>query len=100
MGKAPARHREIIGEAPECGPAEFDKAWEFVARIDAAIAKGGWDYGTRNQLYVLKGKWRKRAEGQDARFNVAGTRPGRLTWDDEVKVHALEARARRRKRKR
>jgi hypothetical protein len=46
--------------------------------------------------FAGQGITRRRA-GKDARFNVAGTRSGRLTFDEEVKLRELEARAKRRK---
>jgi len=58
-----------------------------------AIDQGGWKPGERTRLYRLRDKWKARAEGKDPRFNVAGTRAGRL---DKSIEDAIEGAVKRR----
>jgi len=44
---------------------------------------GGWTPYESTRLYKLRAKWARRATGKDARFNLVGTRIGRLKADVE-----------------
>jgi hypothetical protein len=80
----------IIGDAPDCGPGERDKARAHWERIEKAIEIGGWSGPERTRLYRLRDKWKARAEGKDARFEVAGTRAGRLDSRTEDHVSGMQ----------
>lgn len=85
-----AAWREYAGDSPYCGPGDHEKASAYVARLERAIAQGGWTKHEREHLYGELEKWGRRARGQDARFEVVGTRPGALSMPDECKVVLLE----------
>lgn len=82
-------YRDIIGTQPDCAPGDTKAAGQYLQRIEQAIAKGGWTRTDRSLLYRLRDKWRKRAEGNDPRFNVVGTRPGRLAAEQEMRIREL-----------
>jgi hypothetical protein len=55
-------------------------AARFVQAITTALHGDnlrGLSESQKNYLYKLRGKWEKRAAGQDAQWNAYGTRPGR-----------------------
>lgn len=79
----------ILGDSPDCDPGDRTKAKEFLQRIEIAIETGGWTSGERTRLYRLRDKWKARAEGKDARFEVAGTRAGRLVKSVESAVDGV-----------
>ncbi len=85
-----AAWREYAGDSPYCGPADHERAKAYVRRLDGAVAQGGWDHNEREHLYRERDKWRRRAEGEDARFELAGTKPGQLSMVDEMKVVLLQ----------
>lgn len=47
-------------------------ATQFLLRIEAAIAGGGWTRQERNGLKRLRRKWRAKVDGTDGWFNMAG----------------------------
>lgn len=61
-----------------------------MARLEKAISQGDWARHEREHLYRERDRWRKRAEGKDARFEVVGNRPGRITDSEEAIVILLE----------
>lgn len=81
-----AAYWAMIGEAPECGPADTTTAMTFYRKVVAAIEHGGWSHSERSALYDLEQKWSARAYGRDPRFQIAGTRPGRLPAHDEKRI--------------
>jgi hypothetical protein len=82
-------YAELIGDSPVLKPADHQGAQAFLDRIDRAIEQGGWSAGERTRLYRMRDKWAARAAGNDARFEIAGTRPGRLDPKSEQEVEAL-----------
>ena len=93
-GKRPSAYYALIGAAPHCGPGDTPIARLFLGRILNALELHDWTQDERNRLRLLRDKWRRRAEGNDPRFQAVGTRAGRVAFDVEV-----AARAARRKRK-
>jgi hypothetical protein len=81
----------IIGDC-ECGAGDHDAARAYLDRILAAIEQGKWSMGERARLYRLRDKWTLRANGKDARFEVVGTRAGRLDAAAELSIRALTKR--------
>lgn len=73
----------VIGQAPICGPADHATALAFVHRIESCLLDTRWSEYDRQRLRALRQTWRRRAEGRDPRFEIAGTRDGRLTADVE-----------------
>jgi hypothetical protein len=75
-----AAYREMIGERPELGPGDVDGARLYHSRIVAAIEKGEsdgcWTDSETCRLKRMELKWRRRAEGLDARFQILGNRNG------------------------
>lgn len=82
-----AAYWSMTGPAPECGPAETAVAMAFYKRVVAAIEHGGWSHSERSALYDLEAKWGARAYGRDPRFQIAGTKPGRLPAHDEKRIN-------------
>lgn len=85
---------ETIGPAPDCGPGDRLKALEYLQKIEAAIVKGGWTEYERIRLKKLAKKWGRRAFGKDPRFNLVGTRIGRLPQDQEIALMPAMAKMR------
>lgn len=81
-----AAYWTMTGEAPDCQPGDRDTAMRFYKRVVSAIEHGGWSHSERSALYDLETKWGARAHGRDPRFQIAGTRPGRLPAADERRI--------------
>lgn len=47
------------------------------------LDKGGWTRGEWAGLRRLEKRWRRRVDGDDARWNVVGAKPGRLVSELE-----------------
>lgn len=78
-----ASYRSVIGTAPVCtGPWDRQKAVDYLAKIERAIRKGHWSPAERGNLKRMQGVWRRRVSGADVRFNVVGTRAGKLAPED------------------
>jgi hypothetical protein len=91
--KRAASFRAVIGASPRCGPADHQAARRYLARVEAALDQGGWTRAERVRLYAAAKKWRARAVGKDARFEVAGTRAGGMTADERAVVALLGTKA-------
>lgn len=88
-------YRHILGgDSPWCAPGDREKAAQFLARIEAAQARGGWSGAERTRLSRLHAKWAKRASGQDARFMVMGTRAGRMADHEQREMQRWQGMAR------
>jgi hypothetical protein len=89
-----AAYRTLTGDAPVCGPGILainkDKARRYHGKLCEAIRVGGWTPSESIHLYKAEKVWRKRMLGQDARFEVLGTRPGRAAWEDRERMRAIE----------
>jgi hypothetical protein len=81
---AESSYRAALGDPPECAPGDIEGAKRYLARLDRMLERDGWTRSERVQLYRLRSKWRKRAEGKDPRFNAVGTKPGRLSAEQEI----------------
>lgn len=79
-------YRLAIGDPPVCGPADTEAAKRYLARVERVLEKGGWTRSERVQLYRLRDKWRRRVNGKDPRFNAVGTKPGRLSAEQEIEL--------------
>ena len=79
----------IIGDAPKCDRADHVAAREYLRRIELAIDQGGWKGSERTRLYRMRKTWKARAEGKDPRFEIAGTRPGRLPRETERMISSV-----------
>lgn len=85
-----ATFRGITGNAPLCMPADHDTAKQYLHRVQAAIRRGGWSPSEWGSLSRAEKVWLRRANGLDARFEVVGTRPGRLQFDEREKMRAIQ----------
>lgn len=90
-GKPPllAAYWAVIGPSPHCEPGDVATAQRFYAAIVRAVDEGPWTHSERTALGALEKKWRRRAYGEDPRFLVAGTRPGRLLRGLERRIETL-----------
>jgi hypothetical protein len=90
-GKKPllAAYWAVIGPSPECEPGDLATAQRFYAAIVRAVDEGPWTHSERTALGALEKKWRRRAYGEDPRFLIAGTRPGRLLRGLERRIETL-----------
>ena len=79
----------IVGDPPQLAPGDREGARAFLRRIEEAIERGGWTRWEWARLYRMRQRWRDRAEGRDPRFELAGTKPGRLPRKIETQI-ALE----------
>lgn len=85
IGKA--AYWTTIGEAPVCEPGDTTAARLFHRKIIRAIDDGGWTRSERAALHVLEKRWRRRADGTDARFMEVGTAgAGRLHKAIEARI--------------
>ena len=85
----PSRFREALGPPPTIEPGDHEAARAYVDRIIAVAAQDGWTRVERKTLSQLKMRWRRRADGRDPRFEVAGNRAGRLTADEQTRIERL-----------
>ena len=76
-----ACYATLIGDSPSLQSGDVDGARAYLAGIQKALEQGGWTSSERSRLLKLEVKWRRRAEGNDPRFQTAGTRGGRLPPD-------------------
>ena len=76
----------LLGPAPNCGPADHLTALKYLHRIELAIGQGHWTRVQRWKLSKLRQKWSARAFGRDPRFELVGTRTGRLPLEIEQTV--------------
>jgi hypothetical protein len=74
-----AAFRHLIGESPVCRAGEHVTAGGFYQKVVDALEQGEWSPSEREQLRRMRDLWYARANGRDARFEVVGTRPGRLS---------------------
>lgn len=97
LGAPPWRsgYRPLIGtggDMPICAPDDRGTAFRLLQEIDAAIGRGGWSSNERGRLARLRRIWLARSRGEDARYMIAGNRPGRLRTDELRRVHVLQRR--------
>jgi hypothetical protein len=83
--------RHQLGDPPVCSPGDHGAARDHLARVERVIDAGGWTRNERTNLYRERDKWRRRAEGRDVRFEVAGNRAGPLTISEQAKVIVVRA---------
>lgn len=76
----------MVGDPPDCGPADYAAALTYLHKIEAAIVQGGWKPFETNRLKKLRALWSRRAFKHDKRFNLVGTRAGRLPVAIEDKL--------------
>jgi hypothetical protein len=69
-----AAYRAIIGDSPACRAGDVFRARGFLMKIERAIELGGWTTGEQRVLCRLARLWRRRAFGEDAKFNARGCR--------------------------
>ena len=81
-----APYYAIIGQPPKCKPGDTETARAYAERIDKALSRGSWSPTHANRLRELRRLWRFRASGQDLRFNLVGTRDGRLPLEVETVI--------------
>lgn len=79
--KLRSAYLSIVGENPDLLPGDTQGAAEVLARIEAAIAKGGWTRSEWRRLHSMRWKWKHRADGTDPRFMVVGNRQTGLTTE-------------------
>ena len=85
-----ATFRGITGDAPVCGPGDRETARQYAIKVQTAIRQGGWSPSEWGSLSRAEKVWLRRANGLDPRFEVVGTRPGRLPFEQRERVRALE----------
>ena len=85
-----ATFRQITGDSPVCRPGEREKARAYLERIGLALEQGGWSNSEWQSLYRLRRAWQKRVQGLDPRFEAVGTKPGRLVFEERIKVRQAQ----------
>ena len=78
-----APYYRIIGQPPECRAGDIASAERYLKKIQSALEQGTWNPTHANRLRELRRLWAFRASGQDLRFNLVGTRDGRLPAEVE-----------------
>lgn len=77
-------YREMLGSTPLCGAGDHRKAGAYWQAIVKALELDGqWTPAERNRLRLMEKKWRKRAEGEDLRFEVVGNGVGGMTEEQK-----------------
>jgi hypothetical protein len=77
----------VIGPSPHCEPGDRGTALLYLQKIELALTQfEQWSPYELNRLKKLRAKWARRAHGKDPRFNLVGTRKGRLTSDVEYEL--------------
>lgn len=66
----------IIGENPDASPGDQRTAAGMVAKIEAALSRGGWTRAENRRLHQMLHKWRARAYGRDVWYEMFGNRGG------------------------
>lgn len=74
----PSCYKSMLGKTPNIKSGDTQAAGLYLTRVQSAIDKGGWTRGEWTRLYKLRNKWKARASGEDARFNIVGNRRGGL----------------------
>lgn len=83
--KAP--FRSVLGDAPKLGPGDREGARVFASRIREVMDNlRPLSPSERVNLFILHRKWQKRADGEDARFEVVGNRTGYVDPDEREKI--------------
>ena len=85
-----ATFRSITGDAPFCMPGDRDTARVYLRKVQTAIRQGGWSPSEWGSLSRAEKVWLRRVNGLDARFEVVGTRPGRLQFHERERMRAIE----------
>lgn len=74
-------YEDILARQPQSTQAgSLPEAERFATFLSATLASSEKDHLTESQrvyLYRLRAKWDKRAKGEDVRWNVVGSKPGR-----------------------
>lgn len=79
----------IIDETPDIRVGHAVSAAEMLARIRRAWSeRHRFTPAERDRLSMLRAKWRRRAAGEDARYNTHGTRRGRPTHQEQANTRA------------
>lgn len=85
MGTHLVTYEQVLDRQPPTSAAgNKAAAAQFVVLLTSVIegtGTAGFDEGQKNYLYRLRDKWRRRANGEDFRWNVTGSRPGRPPKD-------------------
>ncbi len=91
-GPPTSGYRSLLGPSPTCRAGQHWKAAAYLRKIEQAQDHGGWTSAERTRLSHLSHTWRRRARKLDARFNLFGTRPGKLSAADQLKVDLAQSR--------
>jgi hypothetical protein len=83
----------VIGASPDCAPADYKTALAYLHLIEKALQEGGWTQYEFTRLNKLRAKWARRALGKDPRFDLVGTRAGRLPADVEYRLKGKQRKA-------
>lgn len=92
----PAQHHPrsayslIVGDVPILTPGDRHGAEMFLMQIERAIEQGGWTRAEWNRLYRMREKWKARAQGKCARFNLFGNRQGGLNKQEQRRLRQAE----------
>lgn len=70
--KLRAAYYTIIGDAPALKAGDHQGAADYLRKIRKARVHGGWTRREWARLYALEKKWMRRANGQDAHFEIYG----------------------------
>jgi hypothetical protein len=82
--------RDIAPHAPRCTPANTSKARLMVERLIRLLESKPYNRHERRSLTRKIRLWRRRAEGRDVRYQLAGNRPGRLPRVLENRIRERE----------
>jgi hypothetical protein len=81
----------LVGDSPRLKPDDRTGAAAHLARVEAALEHGGWTRGEWRRLHRMKKVWTARANGEDSRFKLVGTRQGGLTQMEQGHRELLES---------
>lgn len=89
-GSGTSAYHTIVGDLPEVKERDFATCSDIVMRVQKAIDYGGWTRSEWRRLHRLKAKWKLRADGGDARFNVVGTKKTGLSAEQRKRLQLIK----------
>lgn len=78
--------RTITGPAPEVKRGDREAARWYLKRLYSAEEHGGWTSSEASGLSLAIKLWKKRAAGEDPRFDEVGNRKGGLTKEESAAI--------------
>lgn len=90
-GRVKAKFWKVLGRQPVCGPHERWRAKLYHQALVAAMEGPQWLTWTRRErehVRQLELRWRRRASGEDVRFELFGNKRGALTQREKDRLRA------------